>query len=58
MPAPAAVAAPERLRFGLASYSTRMLSLDETIATVKVLRLANAALYKAQIGRASCRERV
>jgi inosose dehydratase len=34
------------LRLGLASYSTRMLSLDETISTMKVLRLTNASLYK------------
>lgn len=35
------------LRLGVASYSTRMLSLDETIATLGVLRISNAGLYKA-----------
>ena len=35
------------LRLGVATYSTRMMPLDETIATLKVLRLTQAGLYKA-----------
>jgi sugar phosphate isomerase/epimerase len=35
------------LRLGLTSYSTRTLSLDDTIAVVKLLRLSNAALFRA-----------
>lgn len=35
------------LRLGLATYSTRMMSLDDTITAIKALRLPNAALYKA-----------
>jgi sugar phosphate isomerase/epimerase len=48
--APATVSADGRehgLRLGIASYSTRMMSLDETIATVKALRITNTALFKA-----------
>ncbi|MEO6004051.1 MAG: sugar phosphate isomerase/epimerase [Opitutus sp.] len=52
--APASTAAPKAaaddrehgLRLGVASYSTRMLTLDETIAVVKVLRLKNVGLFK------------
>jgi len=48
-PAPAHGAAGREygLRLGVATYSTRLMSLDETIATLKVLRLTNAGLYKA-----------
>jgi inosose dehydratase len=35
------------LRLGVTSYSTRNLTLDETIATMKVLRISNLAIYKA-----------
>ena len=35
------------LRLGIASYSTRMMSLDESIATVKALRISNLALFRA-----------
>lgn len=35
------------LRLGITSYSTRTLSLDESIATVKLLRIVNLALYRA-----------
>ena len=35
------------LRLGVTSYSTRMLSLDATIETLKLLRIANVAFYKA-----------
>lgn len=35
------------LRLGLATYSTRMMSLDDTITAIKALRLPNAGLYKA-----------
>ena len=35
------------LRLGVTSYSTRSLTLDETIATMKVLRITNLAIYKA-----------
>ncbi len=34
------------LRLGVASYSVRNLSLDEAIATTKVMRIANIALFK------------
>lgn len=34
------------LRLGIASYSTRMMTLDETIAAVKLLRISNIALFK------------
>lgn len=34
------------LRLGVATYSTRMMSLDETIATLRVLRIVNCGLYK------------
>src|SRR4051812_9865713 len=34
------------LRLGVASYSTRSLTLDETIAVLKVLRIRNTALFK------------
>ena len=37
---------PERLRLGVASYSLRNLSLDDAIASVKTLRVANIALFK------------
>jgi sugar phosphate isomerase/epimerase len=48
-PAPAAPAGDGRehgLRLGMASYTTRLMSLDETIAVVKSLRLTNVALFK------------
>ena len=45
--ASAPAAAPGKLRLGLASYSTRMLSLDETIAVAGVLRLTNLSLFRA-----------
>ena len=34
------------LRLGVASYSLRNMSLDDAIATVKVLRVSNIALFK------------
>jgi sugar phosphate isomerase/epimerase len=34
------------LRLGVASYSVRSLSLDEAIATVKVMRISNIALFR------------
>jgi sugar phosphate isomerase/epimerase len=34
------------LRLGVASYSTRNLTLDETLAVLKVLRIRNTALFK------------
>lgn len=34
------------LRLGVASYSVRNLSLDEAIATTKVMRIANIALFR------------
>lgn len=34
------------LRLGVTSYSTRTMTLDETIATLKVLRITNAALFR------------
>jgi inosose dehydratase len=43
---PAAPARPERLRLGVASYSLRNLTLDEAVASVKTLRIANIALFK------------
>jgi sugar phosphate isomerase/epimerase len=43
---PMAPVKPEALRLGVASYSLRNLSLDEAIATVKTLRIANIALFK------------
>lgn len=48
-PAPDALSSVGRehgLRLGMASVSTRMMSLDETIATLKVLRLVNTGLFK------------
>ncbi len=35
------------LRLGVTSYSTRNLSLEATIETMKILRITNLALYKA-----------
>lgn len=35
------------LRLGVTSYSTRTLTLDETIATMKIVRISNLALFKA-----------
>lgn len=35
------------LRLGVASYSTRMMTLDETIAVLGVLRIRNAGLFRA-----------
>src|SRR5947207_2122845 len=35
------------LRLGIASYSTRMLTLDETIAVLGILRVKNTGLFKA-----------
>ncbi len=35
------------LRLGIASYSTRMMPLDETIAVIKSLRIVNTGLFKA-----------
>jgi hypothetical protein len=34
------------LRLGVASYSVRNMSLDDAIATVKMLRIANIALFR------------
>lgn len=34
------------LRLGVATYSTRHLSADETIATLKVLRIVNAGVFR------------
>jgi sugar phosphate isomerase/epimerase len=45
-PAPAAPAKPERLRLGVTSYSTRELTLDQTITTMGLLRITNLALYR------------
>ncbi|MBI5771752.1 MAG: sugar phosphate isomerase/epimerase [Verrucomicrobia bacterium] len=46
-PAPSLGAAkPERLRLGVASYSLRNLSLDDTIVAVKALRLSQIALFR------------
>ncbi|MBL9200431.1 MAG: sugar phosphate isomerase/epimerase [Opitutaceae bacterium] len=45
-PAPAAPAKQESLRLGVASYSLRNLPLDEAIAAVKTLRIANIALFR------------
>ena len=45
--APAAVKkSPRTLRLGVAGYTTRMLTLDESIATLKILRLTNASVFK------------
>ncbi len=35
------------LRLGVTSYSTRTLTLDESIATMKIVRISNLALFKA-----------
>jgi sugar phosphate isomerase/epimerase len=35
------------LRLGMTTYSTRTFSLDDSIAVVKLLRLSNAALFRA-----------
>ncbi len=35
------------LRLGMTTYSTRTLSLDDSIAVVKLLRLKNAAIFRA-----------
>src|SRR5438270_13052634 len=45
------VAAPvkEKLRLGVASYSTRMMSVDDTISTLKVLRVTNCGLFKTHL---------
>ena len=45
--APFGASAKEGLRLGVASVSTRMMTLDETIATLKALRITNTALFKA-----------
>lgn len=49
--AEAVASAPEQrehgFRLGVATYSTRMMSLDDTIAAAEALRLTNASLYKA-----------
>ena len=49
----AAVAAPitgggweHGLRLGMTTYSTRTLSLDDSIAVIKLLRLSNAAVFR------------
>jgi sugar phosphate isomerase/epimerase len=47
---PQSVSGAERehgLRLGVASYSTRMMSLDETIAVLGVLRIHNVGLFRA-----------
>lgn len=36
----------ERLRLGVATYSTRTMSLDETIVALKALRITNVGLYR------------
>jgi sugar phosphate isomerase/epimerase len=47
-PATATTADRERgLRLGVTSYSTRTLSLEATIETMKVLRIGNLALFRA-----------
>ena len=52
-PAPAATSGGAQddrehgLRLGVATYSTRMMTLDESIAVVKVLRLKNVGLFRA-----------
>jgi sugar phosphate isomerase/epimerase len=35
------------LRLGVTSYSTRTLTLDETMATMQIVRISNLALFKA-----------
>lgn len=50
--APSAPATPDSehgLRLGVAGYSFRKLSVTESIATMKVLRLVNAGIFKAHI---------
>jgi len=37
---------PSPLRLGVASYSTRLMSLDDTISTLHVLRITNVGLHK------------
>ncbi|MCX6954585.1 MAG: sugar phosphate isomerase/epimerase [Verrucomicrobia bacterium] len=44
--APAGDGREHGLRLGIASYSTRMMTLDESIAVVKSLRISNIALFK------------
>ena len=43
---PASAKKPAALPLGVASYTTRMLNLDETIATLRVLRIPNLALTR------------
>lgn len=45
-PAPAPSTAKEPLRLGVATYSTRDMTLDDTISALKALRITNAGLYK------------
>lgn len=47
--APAAAPAKERLRLGVATYSTRTLSLDDTITACKALRITNAGVFRAHL---------
>lgn len=47
LPAPAPVPATEGgLRLGIATYSTRMISLDETISAIKALRIKHAGVFR------------
>lgn len=45
-PAPAKPGWQEPLRLGVATYSTRDLTLDDTLTALKALRVTNAGLYK------------
>ncbi len=45
--APAASGWEHGLRLGMTTYSTRTLSLDDSIAVLKLLRLRNAAVFRA-----------
>jgi sugar phosphate isomerase/epimerase len=46
---PAIAPAKEKLRLGVASYSTRMMSVDDTLSTLKVLRITNCGLFKTHL---------
>jgi sugar phosphate isomerase/epimerase len=48
-PAVAANGREHGLRLGVATYSTRQLSLDDTIATLQVLRIVNAGAFRLHV---------
>jgi len=48
-PAPPAADREHGLRLGIATYSTRNMSLEDTITTCKLLRLTNAGPYKSHL---------